>query len=103
MVSSLVLHHLTTEEKRRTLARVREILRPGGELHIADWGRPQNALMWVASLSIRLLDGFETTRDNVSGALVALLEEAGFRGAGETHREMTGFGMLSLYRAAVPA
>ena len=48
VVSSLVLHHLTSVNKRATLARVRELLRPGGELHVADWGRPQNVLMWLA-------------------------------------------------------
>src|SRR5437773_4875806 len=50
VVSSLVFHHLTTENKRRTLAKVRELLRPGGELHVADWGKPHNTLMWIASL-----------------------------------------------------
>ena len=48
VVSSLVLHHLASVNKRATLARVRELLRPGGELHVADWGRPQNVLMWLA-------------------------------------------------------
>jgi ubiquinone/menaquinone biosynthesis C-methylase UbiE len=102
VVSSLVFHHLTTENKRRTLAKVREILRPGGELHVADWGKPHNALMWIASLGIRWLDGAETTADNLNGHLVGLMEQAGFSTAEETHQEMTIFGTLSLYRAVVP-
>ena len=53
VVSSLVFHHLTTKHKRRTLAKARALLRPGGELHVADWGKPHNALMWIASLGIR--------------------------------------------------
>ena len=102
VLSSLVFHHLTTANKRRTFAAVRELLRPGGELHVADWGKPQNALMQLAFLGVRLLDGFETTRDNAEGRLVELIQEAGFRSVAETHHEMTVFGTLSLYRAIAP-
>jgi SAM-dependent methyltransferase len=103
IVSSLLFHHLGTEDKQRTLRRAFELLRPGGELHIADWGRAQNALMRVAFLPVQLLDGFRTTADNVRGGLPGRMDEAGFREVAETHREMTLFGTLSLYRAAKPA
>jgi ubiquinone/menaquinone biosynthesis C-methylase UbiE len=102
IVSSLVFHHLTTEEKRRTLTRMRELLRPGGEVHIADWGKAQGPAMRVAFLAIQLLDGFATTTDNVRGLLPAYMTEAGFRGVEETHQEMTVFGTLSLYRGVAP-
>lgn len=39
VVSSLFFHHLTPEAKRKTLLEVRRVLKPGGTLHIADWGR----------------------------------------------------------------
>ncbi len=42
VVSSLVIHHLTTENKRRTFKEIYRVLRPGGELHILDFGRPYN-------------------------------------------------------------
>lgn len=100
VVSSLVFHHLTTENKRRTLRRIREWLRPGGELHVADWGRPHGPLMRAAFLPVQLLDGFETTQDSVRGVLPSLMREAGFAEVAETHRERTLFGTLSLYRAA---
>lgn len=102
IVSSLVFHHLTTEEKRRTLKRVRELLKSGGEVHIADWGKAQNPAMRVAFLAIQLLDGFSTTTDNVRGLLPTLMTDAGFRAVEETHREMTVFGTLSLYRGLAP-
>ena len=102
IASSLVFHHLTTEEKRRTLKRVRELLKSGGEVHTADWGKAQNPAMRVAFLAIQLLDGFSTTTDNVRGFLPTLMTDAGFRAVEETHREMTVFGTLSLYRGLAP-
>lgn len=99
VVSSLVFHHLETADKRRTLARIFDLLRPGGELHIADWGRAGGPLMRIAFLSVQLLDGFRTTADNVRGRMPALITEAGFTAVEETHRERTIFGTLSIYRA----
>lgn len=102
VVSSLVFHHLTTADKRRTFAKVRELLRPSGELHMADWGQAQNALMRVAFLGVQLLDGFRTTSDNAHGRLIPFMQEAGFTSVAETCRYLTPFGILSLYRAVVP-
>jgi SAM-dependent methyltransferase len=101
VLSSLVLHHLTTEGKRRTFRKIRDLLGPGGELHVADWGRAHDFVMRLAFLPVQLLDGFETTSDNVKGKLLPLMRENGFRGAVETRRERTALGTLSLYRAPV--
>jgi len=99
VVSSLVLHHLLDRDKLRTLQLIRGWLRPDGELHIADWGKAQNFLMRVAFLGVQLLDGFPTTTENVRRGLVPVLKTADFSCVEETHREMTLFGTLSLYRA----
>jgi len=80
-----------------------ELLRPGGELHIGDWGQAQNALMRLAFLSVQVLDGFSNTSDNVHGRLIPLMQEAGFRSVIETHHETTIFGTLALYRAVKAA
>lgn len=102
IVSTLMFHHLRREDKRRSLRKLRELLKPGGELHIADWGRAQNLLMRFAFLGIQFLDGFATTTDNVQGKLIPMMEEAGFSDVSETHREMTLLGTMSLYRAVAP-
>ncbi len=99
VLSSLFFHHLTPRDKRRTLAETHRVLRPGGELHVADWGRPSGALSRVLALSIRLLDGAETTSDSLAGRLPGLVAEAGFadvRGRGAVH---TAFGTLALISA----
>lgn len=99
VVSSLLLHHLTTETKLQTLRAARELLRPGGELWIADWGRPHDPLMRLAFTAVQLLDGFETTRDNVAGRLPRMIEQAGFGDVEETGRVRTIVGTLSMLRA----
>ena len=98
VLTSLVLHHLTTADKIRTLGAVKRLLRSGGELHIADWGKPHNILMAIAAWGIRLLDGGATTQANLDGLIPAMMREAGFEQVAETDRMMTMFGTLSLYR-----
>lgn len=102
VLSSLLLHHLTLDDKRRTLRAARSLLRPAGEVHIADWGEARSRVMRVAFLSIQVLDGFETTRDNVRGRILDLLRDADFQNVEETRRIPTVFGTLSFYRGNVP-
>jgi len=97
--SSLLLHHLIQKDKLRTLREAFRVLQTGGELHLADWGRPRNALSKTGFLIIRTLDGFENTKDNAYGLLPELLREAGFQNVSETGRYATVFGDLYLYRA----
>ena len=44
VLSSLLFHQLTRQNKRQALRKVLRVLRPGGELHVADWGKPANIL-----------------------------------------------------------
>ena len=98
--SSLVFHHLTRDDKIRTLREILRVLRPKGELHVADFGKPQNDLMYIISLITR---HFEEASDNVQGLLPGMIHDAGFERVEETARYMTIFGTLSLYRARKPA
>lgn len=91
-----MFHHLTREDKSRTLQEVFRVLN-GGELHIADWGKARNVFMRTAFYSIQLLDGFRTTTDHVTGMFPELIEKAGFAEVNETARLKTIYGTLSLY------
>ena len=99
VLSSLFFHHLTTENKVKTLREVKRILKPDGELHIADWGLPANLLMKVVSHFVPVFDGYETTSDNFGGLLPALLKETGFSAVEETGAFNTLFGTIRLHRA----
>jgi ubiquinone/menaquinone biosynthesis C-methylase UbiE len=94
--SSLMFHHLTRDDKSRTLREIRRALRPGGEFHVADFGAPQNTLMRFISLITR---NFEEVSDNVQGILQGMFLHAGFEQVEATAHYMTIFGTLSLYRA----
>lgn len=102
VVSSLFFHHLDRDAKLATLREVRRVLRPGGVLHVADWGQAANPLMRVLFYLVQLLDGFETTADNVAGRLPQFMREYGFVDVAETRRFATPLGSISLYRAFVP-
>ena len=99
VTSSLMLHHLTTPEKRTALASIRRVLRPGGALHVADFGRPHTAYTRVAAALFRHFDGPERTAANLEGRLPALMREAGFDDVTEPEHWTTMFGTLSFVRA----
>jgi hypothetical protein len=81
---------------------VKRILKPTGQLHIADWGKATNPLMRALFLPIQLLDGFQNTQDNVSGKLVRLLEQTAFAHIGVRKTFVTMFGTMALYSAVNP-
>lgn len=103
VLSTLFFHHLDRAAKEATAQEIARVLKPGGELHVADWGRPGDPLMWLAFAAVRLGDGLEPTRDNAAGALPRIFGDAGLEEAAETDRLRTMFGTLSLYRAKRPA
>ena len=102
VVSSLFFHHLTWQDKQRTAQELFRILKPGGALHVADWGRAANAFMRGLFLSIQLLDGFKNTQDNVLGKLIELFEQAGFVEVSQRHTYSTIYGTMALYSAVKP-
>lgn len=98
--SSMVLHHLTREDKVRALREVFRVLKPGGELHVADLGKPHNAPMYLPTLIIGRL---EETSDNVKGLLPEIIRNAGFEKVEETAKYMTIFGTIALYKTQKPS
>ncbi len=100
VVSSLFFHHLSSEDKRSVLRQAHRVLRPAGRLAIADWGVPEGPFSRAAFLAVQMLDGFESTRDSVRGALPAMIEEAGFEALREHEPLRTALGTLRLWTAA---
>ncbi len=99
VVSSLFFHHLTLAQKERTLSELLRVLKPGSELHIADWGEPNNLLMKILFYQVQFLDGFETTRENVNGMLPMLIRNTGYVEVQQHNEYNTMFGTLVLLSA----
>ncbi len=97
VVSSLVFHQLDRTQKASALGEIHRVLKPGGELHIGDWGKARHIGMRLAFLLVQLLDGFKTTNDNVKGLLPGFIENAGFQEVGEAGFINTGIGTFSFY------
>jgi ubiquinone/menaquinone biosynthesis C-methylase UbiE len=102
VVSTLFFHHLTDEAKADTAEEIKRVLKPGGRILIADWGRPQDPLMRTAFLGIQLLDGFRTTSSNVAGRLPEFLRDAKLKRVSVVDRMRTPLGTIEIVSAARP-
>jgi ubiquinone/menaquinone biosynthesis C-methylase UbiE len=99
VASCLFFHHLTGNDKVRTLTEVARVLRPGGLLVVCDWGKPANMLLRISFGLVRLLDGLDVTRDNAHGRLPAIVRSAGFGGVTVQETINAPFGTLELLTA----
>lgn len=99
VLSSLVFHHLVREDKQRTMGEVYRVLRPGGEFHLVDFGKPRGL---YGSLLSPFMMRLEQASDNVSGLLPMMMRDTGFMHVEEAAHYTTIFGTLTSVRASKP-
>lgn len=97
VLSSLFFHHLSTENKRRTLLEIFRVLRPEGRLDVVDFGPPRS---FYSRLVARLYS--EEVAANLQGLLPEMFREAGFENVAETKQFTTVAGALSFYQGQKP-
>lgn len=95
VLSSLFLHHLSTENKLRTLREVLRVLRSDGRFDVVDFGPPRT---FYSSLVARFTVNNEEVAANLQGLLPQMFGEAGFHDVAETKQFMTIAGALSFYQ-----
>ena len=76
VLSSIMIHHLKTPDKWQTAREVHRVLKPGGQLHIIDFGKP---VTWYGKLLGPLLHKFEEANDNVEGKLPEIFGAPGLK------------------------
>ena len=102
VVSTLFFHHLTDEAKADTAEEIRRVLRLGGRVLIADWGRAQDPLMRMFFLPVQVLDGFGNTASNVAGKLPEFLRDAGLKRVSVVDRMRTPLGTIEIVSGVRP-
>jgi len=76
VVSSIMIHHLKTPDKETTAHEVFRVLKPGGQLHIIDFGKPYTLYGKILG---PFLYKFEEANDNIEGRLPEIFGTPGLK------------------------
>jgi ubiquinone/menaquinone biosynthesis C-methylase UbiE len=76
VMSSIMIHHLKTPDKIKTAQEIFRVLKPAGELHIIDFGKPYTL---YGKLLGPFLYRFEEANDNIAGDLPKIFGEPGLK------------------------
>ena len=99
VISCLLVHHLDNQAKQQMFQEAFRVLKPGGQLHLVDFGEPQDIPMWMISLLVRW---FEEIQGHIQGMLPKLIQNAGFKlDATPVHFRTLG-GTITLWHAYKP-
>ena len=98
VLSSLVFHHLTPDDKQRALNESFRILKPGGELLVVDLSDPRSFYARIISP----LERVEHGADLIRGCLPGMFRRAGFQDVGIITHFSPAVGTLALYRGRKP-
>jgi len=94
VLSSLMLHHLEPAEKPAMLREIARVLRPGGRLHLLDFGGSHHA---PHGFFARRTHASPRIQDNLGDRIPALMRDAGLTDARETGQVQIRAGRLAVF------
>lgn len=95
VMTSMMLHHLSRDDKQRTAQELYRVLRTDGQLFGADFAEPRSPFGRALRPFTRL---FERVADNLDGFLPVMFDRAGFQNYREINRYF--FGSIALFQGA---
>jgi ubiquinone/menaquinone biosynthesis C-methylase UbiE len=94
--SSFMLHHLDSEMKEKTMREVGRVLKPGGFIHLLDFGGPSSTSHGFLA---RLFHSSHRLRDNFDGGIITLMRQSGLADPKEVSHRTTLLGPIAYYQA----
>jgi ubiquinone/menaquinone biosynthesis C-methylase UbiE len=96
VLSSLMFHHVPTNEKANTVREIRRVLKPGGEFHMLDFEEPENH---AHGFLAHILHSSDRLKDNSENRILSFMTEAGFAEPKKLGNRKMLFGNIAYYRA----
>ena len=96
IVSTLAFHHIPTAVKRKIIPQLYKLIKPDGQIFIADFGRPRNLYQKVIFRLLRRFDGIDNTHVNAEGLLPDFIKAGGFKAVDLVRSYNTIFGSIDL-------
>jgi ubiquinone/menaquinone biosynthesis C-methylase UbiE len=94
-MTSLMMHHLSTDKKLKAMQEIYRILVTGGTLHIADFGKQKNPVfVFIGNIAAKFEPAVEA---NFKGLLPELMVDAGFKHVQTLKTYNTRIGTICIY------
>jgi ubiquinone/menaquinone biosynthesis C-methylase UbiE len=94
VLSSIMIHHLSSENKALTFKEILRILKPGGEVHIADFAASQGQ---TGHLTSHLMGLLSSESHQPKDSLTEIMTQTGFTEVKDYGRFFTLFGTIGYF------
>lgn len=98
VTSTLMIHHLSSEQKQRMIREVYRVLKPGGRFYLFDFAPPKS---WYEKLVTAIICKVEQLEDAASGKYPEFMKQARFKDVQSLYHTRR-FGRMELLKGEKP-